>query len=100
MISTVIPSGTTIPHAAYSSWASEVDSQLQIVLDLYRGTNQASANNYYLGRFEVLGVPPPPAKVHVQVAYVLANQQILLGAYDDKRKVFLEIHRVDNSSTK
>jgi hypothetical protein len=99
-ISTVIPSGSTVPSAAYSSWEGEVDSRLQIVLDLYRGTNQATGMNYDLGQFEVLGIPPPPARVRVQVAYVVVNQQILLCAYDEKRKVFLEMRRVDTSATK
>lgn len=99
-ISTLVRSGTAVPCARYSGWGSEPDSQLQIVLDVYRGANRTITNDHFLGRFEVMGIPPPPSRTHVQVAFVIVNQQILLCAYDDRRRVFLEIRRADDSTAK
>jgi len=93
---TLIPPGRAVPCAVYQGWGSDSDSQMQIVLSLYRGTNQTIASNHFLGQYEVMGIAPPPAKTHVQVAYVITREQILLCAHDDTRKMFLELRRVEN----
>jgi hypothetical protein len=88
---TLIPSGTPVPCVA-ACWSSEPRGLLR----LYRGTNQAAAKDHFLGQFEVVGLPPPPAGVNAQVLCVIANQQICLCARDYNRKVFLEVRRAED----
>ena len=93
---TLMRPGTPVPSAIVACWSSEPRG----LLSLYRGTNHTTAKDHFLGRFEVMGLPPPPTSINAQVVCVIANQQIMLCARDYNREMFLEIRRVENEGTK
>jgi hypothetical protein len=85
---TLIRPGKAVPCVA-ACWNNEPRG----LLTYYRGT-------HCLGQFEVVGLPPPSTAVNAQVLCVIADQQIVLCARDYTRKVFLEVRRIGNGSSK
>ena len=92
---TLIRPGTPVPRVT-QFWSSEPRAPLS----LYRGESGTTAQDHFLGRFEVMGIQPPPTNVNVSVLCVIANQQIYLCARDNTRKLFLEIRRLESEAAK
>lgn len=92
---TLIRSGVPVPCLG-QHW----DSEPRTPLDLYRVKNQTNANDHFLGRFEVMGIPPPPGNANISVLCIVVDQKIILCARDNTFNRFLEIRRVENEITK
>ena len=92
---TLIRPGTPVPCVG-EFWNGEP----RLPLKLYRGTSPTTAEDHFLGQFEVMGIPSPPTNVNAQVVCVIADQQITLCARDHTRKLFLEVRRLENEATR
>jgi hypothetical protein len=86
---TLIKPGRTVPCLT-QFW----DSEPRGPLNLFRTTTEPPAAEQALGKFEVLGLPPPPTNLNVSVLCVISGRQIILCARDNHTEEFLEIRRL------
>jgi hypothetical protein len=96
----LIPAGRPVATAAYQGWGSDQGSQLEIRFGLYRGSGKTLNENHFLGEFEVVDIPASRPYVHVQIAYLIVSNRIVLCAYEDRGRTFLEIRRTNKERTK
>ena len=94
----LIKQDTATPCLLTEVFSTASDSQSQILLNLFRGTNQMATNNHALGRFEIVGIPPAPRGVpQIEVKFSVTQTQILLSAREVNRGVNMTIRRVETS---
>lgn len=91
---TLIRPGTGVPCVG-EFWNREP----RLPLKVYRGTSPTTAKDHFLGQFAVMGIPSPPTNADVQVVFVIADQQIVLCARDQARKLFLEARTLGGEAT-
>jgi molecular chaperone DnaK (HSP70) len=95
MFTPLIKPGTTVPCKDSEVFSTAADGQSQIMVTLFRGTNELAASNHALGRFQVTGIPAAPrGKPNIQITFAITQQQILLSARDLNRGMDLQIHRM------
>jgi molecular chaperone DnaK len=83
----LIAAGTPIPCSVSKTFSTASDSQSQIILKLFRGSNIMVSKNHLLGRFQIVGIPPTPRGVpSVQVTFKIDREKITLAAQDLKSK--------------
>jgi hypothetical protein len=85
---TLIPPGRSVPAVA-PYWHSDP----RPFLTLYRGTTAPGAEDQFLGRFEVLGLPESE-NVNVSTLCIVADDKIFLCARNNGGDQFLQIRRV------
>jgi hypothetical protein len=88
----LIPPGKTVPAVA-QYWNSDP----RPFLTLYRGTTAPGAEDHYLGRFEVLGLPESE-NLNVSTLCVVVDGKIFLCARNNHGDQFLEIRRVESEA--
>jgi molecular chaperone DnaK (HSP70) len=80
-------------------FSTAADGQSQIMITLFRGTNQLTTANHSLGRFQVVGIPSAPRGVpQVEVIFSITQSQILLSARDVKGKIDVQIQKVSEDT--
>jgi molecular chaperone DnaK len=95
----LIKTGTTVPCADSEVFSTAADGQSQIMITLFRGTNQLTTANHSLGRFQVVGIPSAPRGVpQVEVIFSITQSQILLSARDVKGKIDVQIQKVSEDT--
>lgn len=86
------------PGQAVPSVLQFWDSVPRFPLSLYR--QPAAGKEQFLGRFQVTGIPSPPAEVNVAVLLIAAENRVLLSARDNNQNKFLDVIRIGDSSVK
>jgi molecular chaperone DnaK len=95
MFTPLIKPGTAVPCRDSEVFSTAADGQSQIMVTLFRGTDELAANNYALGRFQVTGIPAAPrGKPNIQITFAITQRQILLSARDLNRGMDLQIRRM------
>jgi molecular chaperone DnaK len=95
----LIKSGTTVPCTLSEVFSTAADGQSQIMVTLFRGTNQMAASNHALGRFQVVGIPAAPRGTpKVEITFAITQTQILLSARDLTKKTDLQILRLSGDT--
>jgi molecular chaperone DnaK (HSP70) len=95
----LINSGTAVPCTHSEVFSTAADGQSQIMLTLFRGTNQMVAGNHALGRFQVVGIPVAPRGTpKVEITFAITQSQILLSARDLTQKTDLQILRLSGDT--
>ena len=90
---------TAVPCSKSEIFSTAADGQSQIMVILFRGTNQLVASDHALGKFQVTGIPVAPrATPKIQVTFAITQRQILLSARDLTRRTDLEIRRVSGDT--
>ena len=91
----LIKSGTTVPSSISEIFSTAADGQSQIMLTLFRGTNQLAASNHALGRLQIVDIPAAPrGRPQAEVTFTITDRQIRISARDLMRNRDLEIQRV------
>jgi molecular chaperone DnaK len=91
----LIKPGTTVPCSLAEIFSTAADGQSQIMVTLFRGTNQMTSSNHALGRFQVVGIPSAPRGTpKVEITFAITERQILLSARDLTSKTDLQIQKV------
>ncbi len=85
---TLIPPGKPVPAVA-QYWNSDPRPRLA----LYRGAEADDGKEYFLGEFEVLGLPES-GDLNVSTLCIIAHEQIILNARDNHTDQFLRIRRL------
>jgi hypothetical protein len=88
----VIPVGRSVPCMA-QLWMSVPRDPIS----LYRRTPGQTGEGHFLGKFEVIGLPSPPASVNAQVLCIIADQQIILNAHENTVGL-LRMRRIDEKA--
>ncbi len=60
-MSIVIDRNTTIPVQKNKEFLTQFDNQTVVTFNVYEGEHEKTTKNNFLGRFEILGIPPAPA---------------------------------------
>jgi molecular chaperone DnaK len=95
----LIKPGTTVPCSSAEIFSTATDGQSQIMVTLFRGTNQMTSNNHALGRFQVVGIPSAPRGTpKVEITFAISERQILLSARDLTSKTDLQIQKVSSEN--
>ncbi len=91
----LINSGSSVPCTHSEVFSTAADGQSQIMVTLFRGTNQMAANNYASGKFQVVDIPAASRGTpKVEITFAINQTQILLSARDLTRKTDLRILRL------
>jgi molecular chaperone DnaK len=91
----LIKPGTTVPCSLAEIFSSAADGQSQIMVTLFRGTNQMTSSNHALGRFQVVGIPSAPRGApKVEITFAITERQISLSARNLTSKTDLQIQKV------
>lgn len=70
------------------------DNQDQIILNIYRGSNEEQKSSTYLGQFQVVDIPKLPAEVtKIEVSFECNVGIIKMDAKDLNANVYLDIIR-------
>ena len=70
------------------------DNQDQIILNLYRGSNEDQKSSTYLGQFQVVDIPKLPAEVpKIEVSFECNDGIIKMDAKDLNANEYLDIIR-------
>ena len=95
----LIKPGTTVPCSLAEIFSTAADGQSQIMVTLFRGTNQMSSSNHALGQFQIVGIPSAPRGTpKVEITFTITQQQILLSARDLTSKTDLQIQKVSGEN--
>jgi len=95
----LIKQGTAVPCTLSEVFSTAADGQSQIMVTLFRGTNQMAASNHALGRFQVVGIPAAPRGTpKVEITFAITQRQILLSARDLTQKTDLQIRRLSGDT--
>src|SRR5262245_27455429 len=77
----LIRAGTAVPCSLSEVFSTAADGQSQIMVTLFRGTNQLVASNHALGRFQIIGIRAAPRGTpQVEVTFTIKERQILISA--------------------
>src|SRR5665213_2270364 len=95
----LIKPGTAVTCSLAEIFSTATDGQSQIMVTLFRGTNQMTSSNHALGRFQVIGIPSAPRGTpKVEITFAITGQQILLSARELTSKTDLQIQKVSGES--
>ncbi len=90
---------TSVPCSLSEIFSTASDGQSQIMVALFRGTNQMAISNHALGRFQVVDIPTAPRGTpQLEITFAITERQILLSARDLKSKKDLRIQKVSGDT--
>lgn len=79
------------------TFSTTEDNQDQIKIKLYRGKDLCIYSSYYLGEYQVVGIPELPAtSASVLITFKIENNEISILAKDLINSKYLEICKKDN----
>jgi molecular chaperone DnaK len=96
----LIKVGVSAPCRVAEVFSTAADGQAQIMVKLYRGTNQLAGSNHSLGQYQVVGIAPAPRGTpQIEIAFEISREgEIRLFARDLARKSVLEFRRAEGGS--
>jgi molecular chaperone DnaK (HSP70) len=95
----LIKPGSTVPCTHSEVFSTAADGQSQIMVTLFRGTNQMRTSAHALGRFQVVGIPAARRGTpKVEITFAITQTQILLSARDLTQMTDLQIRRLSGDS--
>jgi molecular chaperone DnaK len=99
VMTTLIPSNTTIPTRKSEIFSTAADSQTSVEIHVLQGERPMAADNRTLGRFHLDGIPPAPRGVpQVEVTFDIDANGILHVAAKDKATSKEQSIRITSSS--
>ncbi|MCZ7555632.1 MAG: molecular chaperone DnaK [Bacteroidia bacterium] len=99
VMTTLIPSNTTIPTRKSEIFSTAADSQTSVEIHVLQGERPMAADNRTLGRFHLDGIPPAPRGVpQVEVTFDIDANGILHVAAKDKATNKEQSIRITSSS--
>lgn len=75
--SPIIPRNTTIPTRSTETYATVVDNQAQVLVDVLQGEDPRASDNKELGRFLLTGIKRGPAGQPVELTYEIDADGII-----------------------
>jgi molecular chaperone DnaK (HSP70) len=91
----LIKPGTRVPCSHSEVFSTANDGQSQIMVNLFRGTEQMAVKNHALGRFRILNIPAAHRGIpQIEVTFSITDAKITLSARDLMRNTDLKIERV------
>ncbi|CDP00083.1 unnamed protein product [Coffea canephora] len=85
VMSVVIPRNTPIPARKERVFHTSSDNQTVVAFRVFEGERARSTDNYFLGKFELRGIPPAPKGVpKINVCFDLDANGILHVSAEDK----------------
>jgi molecular chaperone DnaK len=79
----ILKAGCSPPCEATNTFSTAADKQTEIKISIFRGPGNLAAQNYSLGSFAMLGIPPlPRGKPVIEVTLQAAGADIILIAKD------------------
>ncbi|HOJ05204.1 MAG TPA: molecular chaperone DnaK [Bacteroidota bacterium] len=99
VMTTLIPSNTTIPTRKSEIFSTASDSQTSVEIHILQGERPMASDNRTLGRFHLDGIPPAPRGVpQVEVTFDIDANGILHVAAKDKATNKEQSIRITSSS--
>jgi molecular chaperone DnaK len=92
-VAPIIERGTPVPSRVSKSFSTASDNQTQIIVTLYRGTAETESGNQFLGKYQVVGIPPLPRGVPmIDIEFTVSKHgEISLRASDREHKSKLRV---------
>eukprot|EP01083_Nonionella_stella_P251436 867520_1 len=82
----LIPKNKTIPCKANETFSTYSDNCAGVCIQVYAGEGQRTKDNYLIGRYELMGIPPAPRGVpQIEVTFDLDANGIMSVSAKDKK---------------
>jgi molecular chaperone DnaK (HSP70) len=79
----LLKNGSRVPCEATFTFSTFADGQDQILITLYRGTGELTQFNRFVGRVQVIGIPPAPARTPmIAVTFRISTDAVSITAVD------------------
>lgn len=97
VMTVLIPSGKTIPAEKKQTFVTSHDNQEYFRVRIFKGENDLTQYNTFLGEFDLTGLPPgPQGTVHIQVTFELYENHILkVIAENNNNKQSITISKIN-----
>lgn len=92
----VLKRGSKAPCEATFTFSTFADNQDQIMLTLYRGTGKVVMGNHFLGKYQIVDIPPAPARVpFIAMTFRVMDGTISIDAIDTASGRAMRIKHID-----
>jgi molecular chaperone DnaK len=99
VMSVLVPRNTTIPTEKKEVVSTAVDNQTGVTIKVYQGERPMAADNRLLGEFDLVGIPPAPARMpQIEVTFNIDANGILNVTARDKGTSKEQTIKIDSSA--